>query len=91
VTWVMWNIISVHLVIVLLLMYDRCMFCTEHTTVLEIVLDAPDGTPRLQGSCGIHFGPFGDSVSVCARLEHGLRRTYDMLRNCFGRTRGTAR
>ena len=32
--------------IVLLLTQDRCMVCTEHTIGLEIVLDAPNGTPR---------------------------------------------
>ena len=32
--------------IVLILMPDRCMVCVERTIGLEIVLDAPDGTPR---------------------------------------------
>ena len=31
--------------------------------------------------------PFGDSVSVGARLVHGLRQMYERLRNHFGRTR----
>jgi hypothetical protein len=31
--------------IVLLLMQDWCMVCVEHTVGLEIVLEAPDGTP----------------------------------------------
>jgi hypothetical protein len=34
-----------------------------------------------------HFSPFGDSVSVSARLEHGLHRTYHRHRNHFGRSR----
>jgi hypothetical protein len=25
---------------------DRCMVCAEYTIGLEIILDAPDGTPR---------------------------------------------
>jgi hypothetical protein len=33
-----------------------------------------------------HFGPFGESVSVGARLVHGLCETYHRLRNHFGRT-----
>ena len=33
------------------------------------------------------FGPFGDSVSVSARLVHGLRQMYHRLRNPFARTR----
>jgi hypothetical protein len=36
----------VHLVIVLILMYDRYTVCAKHTTGSEIILDAPDGTPR---------------------------------------------
>ena len=32
-----------------------------------------------------HFDPFGDSVSVSARLVHGLCQTYHRLRNRFGR------
>ena len=34
---------------------------------IKIILDAPDGTPRRHGSCGISFGPFGDGVSVDVR------------------------
>jgi hypothetical protein len=33
------------------------------------------------------FSPFGDSVSVSARLEHGLHRTYHRHRNRFGQSR----
>jgi hypothetical protein len=33
------------------------------------------------------FSPFGDSVSVSARSEHGLHRTYNRHRNHFGRSR----
>ena len=33
------------------------------------------------------FGPFGDSVSVGAKLVRGLRQTYHRLSNRFGRTR----
>jgi hypothetical protein len=36
----------VRLEIVIILSQDRCMVCAEHTIGLEIVLDAPDGTPR---------------------------------------------
>ena len=34
-----------------------------------------------------YFGPFGDSVSVGARLVHGLRQTYHRLLNHFGHIR----
>jgi hypothetical protein len=55
VTRLKWKLHKVHLEIVLLLMYDWCTVCVERTVGLEIVLDAPDGTPRLRGSCGILF------------------------------------
>jgi hypothetical protein len=45
VTWVMWNLVLFCLEIVPILMQDRCTVCAERTIGLEIVLDAPDGTP----------------------------------------------
>jgi hypothetical protein len=42
----MWNLILVHLEMVLVFVQDRCMVCAKCTIGLEIVLDAPDGTPR---------------------------------------------
>ena len=61
---VMWNLVSIRLEIVLVLVQDRCTVCAKCTIGLEIVLDAPDGTPRYLEP---HFDPFGDSVSVGAR------------------------
>jgi hypothetical protein len=46
VTWVMSNLISVRLEMVLVLVQDRCTVCAERTVGSEIILDAPDGTPR---------------------------------------------
>ena len=37
---------SVRVEIVLILTQDRCAACVERTLGLEIILDAPDGTPR---------------------------------------------
>ena len=37
---------SVRLEMVLVLVQDRCMVCAEHNIGSEIVLDAPDVTPR---------------------------------------------
>jgi hypothetical protein len=42
--------VSVCLDIVLFSMQDWCMVCTEHATGSEIVLGAPDETPRWCGS-----------------------------------------
>jgi hypothetical protein len=32
--------------VVLVLTQDRCTVCAEHTIGSEIILDAPDGSPR---------------------------------------------
>ena len=52
------------------------MVCAKRTIVSDIVLDAPDATPRQRGSCVISFGLFGDGVSVdrcmvCAKCTIG--------------------
>jgi hypothetical protein len=46
VTWVMQNLVLVCLEIVLVSLQVRCMVCAKHTVGSEIILDAPDGTPR---------------------------------------------
>jgi hypothetical protein len=46
VTWVMWNLVLVHLEMVLVLVQDRCTVCAKCTIVSEIILDEPDGTTR---------------------------------------------
>ena len=43
---VKWKLVSIRLEIVLVLVQDRCTVCAKHTIGSEIVLDAPDGTPR---------------------------------------------
>jgi hypothetical protein len=58
VMWVMWNLVSVYLEIVLGSVQDRCMDCTEHTIGLGIVLDAHDGTASL-------VGPWESRLSIC--------------------------
>jgi hypothetical protein len=46
VTRLKWKLDSVHLEIVLLLMQDWCLICGECVVGSEIVLEAPNGTPR---------------------------------------------
>jgi hypothetical protein len=46
VMWVMWNLVSVCSEIVLVSVQDRCTVCTKCTIGSEIILDAPDGTPK---------------------------------------------
>jgi hypothetical protein len=50
VMWVMRNLTSFRSETVLVLVLDRCMVCARRTTDSEIILDAPDGTPRWWGS-----------------------------------------
>ena len=42
----MWNLIFVHLEIVLVSVQDRFMVCAKRTIGSDIVVDAPNGTPR---------------------------------------------
>ena len=46
VTWVIWNLTSFSLEIVLVSMQDWCTVCAKRTIESEIILDAPDGTTR---------------------------------------------
>jgi hypothetical protein len=46
VTRLKWKLVSVRLEIVLILTQDRSIVYAERTIGSEIILDAPDGTPR---------------------------------------------
>jgi hypothetical protein len=46
VTWVMWNLVSVRLEIVLVSVQVGSTVCVKRTIGSEIILDTPDGTPR---------------------------------------------
>ena len=46
VTWVMWYLVFICLETVLASVQDRCTVCARRTIGSEILLDAPDGTPR---------------------------------------------
>ena len=41
-----WKLSLVCLEIVLILTQNRCVVCAKHTIGSEIILEAPDGTPR---------------------------------------------
>jgi len=43
---IIWNLGSVQLEIVLVLVQDSCMVCAQCTIGLEITVEVPDGTPR---------------------------------------------
>ena len=63
----MWNLVSIRLEIVLVLVQDRCMVCAECTIGSELVLDTPNGLLGDVGHVEPRFSPFRDSVSVGAR------------------------
>ena len=71
VMWVMWNLVSFCLETVLVSVQDRCIVCARQaeksfwTHPMELLGDVGHVEP--------HFFPYGDSVSVGARLVHGLR------------------
>jgi hypothetical protein len=63
----MWNLILVCLEIVLVSVQDRCIVCANRTIGLEIILDAPNGTPGDEAEVDARFSPFGDSANLDAR------------------------
>jgi hypothetical protein len=38
--WVLWNLISIHLEAMLVLVQDMCIVCAKYNKGLEIILDA---------------------------------------------------
>ena len=66
-TWVMSNLPSFRLEIVLVLVQDRCMVCARCTIGSEIVLDAPDVPLGDEAQVEARFGPFGHSANLDAR------------------------
>ena len=67
VMYVKLKLVLVRLGIVLVSTRDRCMVCAERTIGSEIILAAPDDTPRDEGQVKAHFSPFRDSVNLRAR------------------------
>jgi hypothetical protein len=63
----MWNLILIRSMIVLVSEQDKCTVCANRTIGLEIVLDAPDGTPSDEAQVEACFGVFGDSAYPDAR------------------------
>ena len=46
VTWVMWNLILIHLFTVLVSVQNWCAMCAKRTIGSKIILYTPDATPR---------------------------------------------
>jgi hypothetical protein len=65
--WVMWNLISDHLEIVLVSVQARSTVCAKRTMSLKIILDTPEEYLGDMGLVESHFDSFGDRVSIDAR------------------------
>jgi hypothetical protein len=65
VTWVMWNLVSVCLEILLVSMQDRSIFCTERTLGSDWM--HPMVLLGDEAQVETHFGLFGDSANLEAR------------------------
>ena len=55
------------LVLLLVLVQDRCTVCAKRTIGSEIILDAPDSTLGDKALVEAHFGPFGGSANLDTR------------------------
>ena len=86
-TWVLWNLVSDRLEIVLVSVEDRCTICAKRTIGSDIVFNTPMVILGDEAQVEAPFSPFGDSANLVARLVRGLRRMYHRLGDHFGRTR----
>ena len=66
-TGVMWNLVSICLEIVFVLVQFRCTVCAKRTIGSTFVLNVPDVLLGDEAEMEARFGPFRDSVSVGAR------------------------
>ena len=63
----MWNVVSVHLEIVLVSVQDRCTVCAKCIIGLDIVLNTPMVLLGDEAQVEARFGPLGDSANLDAR------------------------
>ena len=63
----MWNLVSIHLDKVLVLVQDKCTVCAKRTIGLDIVFNAPMVLLGDEAQVEARFSPFGDSASVGPR------------------------
>ena len=65
--WVMWNLTSFSLEIVLVSVQDRCTVCAKRTIGSEIILDAPLVLLVDETQVKACFGPIGESANLDTR------------------------
>ena len=66
-TWVLWNHVSDHLEIVLVLVEDRCMVCAKRCIGLDIIFNATMVLLGDEAQVKAPFILFGDSANLDAR------------------------
>ena len=66
-TWVLWNLVSDRLEIVLVSVEDRCTVCAKRTTGSDIVFNALMVLLGDKAQVEAPFSPFGDSANLDAR------------------------
>ena len=66
-TWVIWNLFSIRLEIVLVLVQDRCTLYARRTMGSKIVLDTMMVLLCIEAQVDARFGLFGDSAKLDAR------------------------
>jgi hypothetical protein len=83
VMWVLWNLVSVRLEMVLVSVQDSVTVCTKRTIGSEIVLDTPMVLLGYEAQHEAHFGPFGyranldDRCTVCSECTVGSKIVLD--------------
>ena len=65
-TWVLWNVVSDRLEIVLVLAQDRCTVCAKRTIGSDIVFNALMVLLGDEAQVEAPFSPFGDSANLDA-------------------------
>ena len=63
----LWNLVLVHLEIVLVSVQDRCTVCAKHTIGLDIVSNAPMVLLGDEAQLEARFSPCGDIANLDAR------------------------
>jgi hypothetical protein len=82
----MWNLVSVHLETVSVLLQYRCTICAERTKGSKIVLDAPDVLLGDEARVEAHLSPFAEVLiltqyrcTVCAKRTIGSKNVLNAL------------
>ena len=65
-SWVLWNLVSDRLEIVLVLVEDRCTVCAKRTIGSDIVFNVPMVLLGDEAQVEAPFSPFGDSANLDA-------------------------